>query len=528
MNSKKDQICDGQSSENIQQADENVAGNNSGNNEISQNSAGNSWSWSQLDTLVQNAVVQVFAQVAAFDWVQPYRIESQYESRGTGFFINDQGYFVTNAHVVMDARSIWIHIPVLGRVPLPVKVIGICPEIDVALLCLQEESLAFVRKNKGPILFFECADSHDIKPTTRVLALGYPLGQNHIKSMTGVISGREFFEGRSFLQTTAPLNPGNSGGPLVGTDGKVLGIMVSGVLTAQGVGYAIPINDFILIFDKLMKGGLVYLPRLGISLSSANDEKAAFFNNPEPAGVYIVDVLPGSLCDIAGVHEGDMWYELNGYSIDAYGESTMSSHFGRATIHDIVASLKIDQEISMVIYRQGVRIEFSFLYSVQAPLPIRTFYPGYEPIDYEIMGGLVLMPLSDNHMETFGESAIDMLAYRWPKKRVEGAVVITYVLPGSYAYQMYSFNQGDIIRYVNNKRVHNLESFRSALSLSVATGLISIKTETGVFVVFSLERLLIDENRLSKDFMYPISQTVVRLQRELLSKELNKNLNVKE
>jgi len=505
MNLKKDQSCS-------HECDDNA------NTQPTNESNGSSnWPWSQLDTLAQNAVVQVFAQVAAFDWMQPYRIESQYESRGTGFFINDEGYFVTNAHVVMNARSIWIHIPALGRVPLPVKVIGICPEIDIALLCLQSESLAFVQKNKGPILFFECADSQAIKPITKVLALGYPLGQNHIKSTTGVISGREFFEGRPFLQTTAPLNPGNSGGPLVGTDGKVLGIMVSGVLAAQGVGYAIPINAFILIFDELMKGGLVYLPRLGFSLGYANDEKAAFFNNPEPAGLYIMTVLPGSLSDIAGIHEGDMLYELNGYSIDAYGESTMPSHFGRATIHDIIACLKTGQKICMAIYRLGVRIEFSFLYSVQAPLPIRTFYPGYEPIDYEIMGGLVLMPLSDNHMEAFGESAIDILAYRWPKKRVEGAVVITYVLPGSYAYQLYSLGQGDIIRYVNNKRVYDLESFRQALFLSINTGLISIKTDTDTLVVFSLEKLLSDEDRLSKDFMYPISQTVVRLQRALLS-----------
>ncbi len=480
------------------------------------------WSWEDLDSLAHNAVVQVFAQVSSFDWEQPYRIESQYESRGTGFFINDEGYFVTNAHVVMDARSVWIHIPNLGKVSLAAKVIGICPEVDIALLRLQEEALAFVRKNQGNIVFFELGDSHAIKPTTRVLGLGYPLGQNHIKSMTGVISGREFFEGRPLLQTTAPLNPGNSGGPLVGIDGKVLGILVSGVLAAQGVGYAIPINEFILIFDELIKGGLVYRPRLGIMLGYANDEKAAFFNNPEPAGLYIVNVLHGSLCDIAGIHEGDMLYALNGDSINAYGESNLEWSFGRATIFDIIVGLKTGQKVSMVIYRQGNRIEFSFLYEVQKPLAIRSFFPGYEPVDYEVMGGLVLMPLTDNHMEAFGELAIDILQYRWPKNRVEGAVVITYVLPGSCAYQTYSLVQGDIIQYVNNRRIHDLESFRNALALSLDTGLISIKTEAKALVVFSLKTLVSDEDRLSKDFMYPISQTVIRLQRELLSLELKK------
>ncbi|MCX5924814.1 MAG: trypsin-like peptidase domain-containing protein [Candidatus Dependentiae bacterium] len=468
--------------------------------------------WGHIDALAQNAVVQVFAQVLPFNWIQPYRIETPFESRGSGFFITPEGHFITNAHVVNDARRIWVHIPILGIIPLPAMVVGICPELDVALARLQTEALAFVKQQLGKISYFEYGNSDKVKPTESVLALGYPLGQNHVKSTTGVVSGREFLNGRPLIQITAPVNPGNSGGPLVGVDGKVLGVTVSGVLAAQSIGYVIPINELKGISDELMAGGLVRMPKLGISLGYANDQKALFFHNPEPAGLYICGVIPGSLCDNAGVHEGDMLYELNGHAIDAYGESTVSGGFGRLAIYDLIVNIKRGQKVTMVVYRAGQRITISFIYELQQPLPIRRLYAGYEPIDYEVIGGLVLMPLTDDHMELLVESSLGLLVYNVPKNRVQGAVVITYIFAGSYAHHTHSLLPGDIIKYVNDIRVTDLDSFRKALRKSIETGLIAIKTENDALVVLSLSEVLRDEPRLSADFIYPLSQTITQLQ----------------
>lgn len=478
--------------------------------------------WADVDALAYGGVVQVFAQVSPFDWIQPYRIDSPFESRGTGFFVSDDGYFVTNAHVVNDARRIWVHIPALGKIPLPATVVGICPEIDVALARLHTDVLSFVKEKLGTISYFVCGDSDKIKPTEQVLVLGYPLGQNHVKSTTGVVSGREFLSDRPLLQMTAPVNPGNSGGPLVGVDGTVLGITVSGVLEAQAVGYAIPINEFKNVYEELMAGGLVRRPKLGLTLGFANDEKAAFLKNPEPAGLYVCNVIPGSLSDKAGVHEGDMLYELNGNTIDAYGESNGMSPFGRKGVADLIINLHIGQKVSMVLYRDGNRIDVSFTYDPHEPLPIRRRYAGYEPIDYEVLGGLVLMGLTDDHMELFADSVPTLLWYSLPKNRAEGAVIITYVFPGSYAHHMYSLLSGDIITYVNNIRVRDLDSFRKALHASIDTGLVAIKTEHDAFVVLSLEQLVRDEERLSLDFMYPISQTIVQLQQAIADRGAKK------
>lgn len=477
--------------------------------------------WPSIDMLARTAVVQVFAQVSPFNWIQPYRIESPYESRGSGFFVTKEGHFVTSAHVVSEARRVWVNIPALGKVPLPAAVIGMCPETDVALARLQDEALSLVIQQLNAVSYFECGDSDDVTLTEAILALGYPLGQNHIKSTTGVISGREFLNGRPFIQVTAPVNPGNSGGPLVGKDGKVLGITVAGVIEAQSIGYAIPINEFTIIYDELMKGGLVRKPNLGIILGCANDEKASYLKNPQPAGLYIAGVIEGSLCDSAGVHEGDMLYELNGYTIDAYGETNMAWGFGRSILYDLFVKMKIGQEISMVLYRRGNRIDLRFAYVMREPLPIRRYYPGYEPIDYEIIGGLVLMSLSDDHIDIFFDARPDLMVYAMPQKRAKGVVIITYVFPGSYAHHVSSFIAGDIIQYVNNQCITDLASLRRAILDDCKTSFIAIKTERGALVVFSLELVLRDEARLSADFVYPISHTITQLQHMALSGTIN-------
>lgn len=476
--------------------------------------------WPKLYELAHNAVIQVFAHVSPFNWIQPYRIESPFENRGSGFFVTKEGHFITNAHVVEEARRIWVHIPALGQMPLPAHVISICPEIDIAMACLSADALKLVMQQLGTIVHFEYGDSDTLKPTDSVVVLGYPLGQNHLKSSPGVISGREFSNGRPLLQITAPLNPGNSGGPLVNPDGKVVGIIVSGVLEAQGVGYAIPINELKTVLDPLLHGGLVRRPKLGMILGCANDEKAILLNNPQPAGLYVCNVIPDSLCDMAGVHAGDMLYELNGYPIDAYGESTVSWGFGRTAIYDILVNIKTGAEVRMVIYRNGQCIDISFAYELTPPAAIRRLHAGFEPIDYEIMGGLVLMPLTDDHRELLAESAPELISYQWQKSHRAGAVVITYVLPGSYAHQLYSLLPGDILSYVNDVHVTDLTTLRQALFKSITTGLISIRTETDSLAVLSLKKLLADEERLSTDFMYPVSQTVIQLQEALLSATL--------
>ena len=100
--------------------------------------------WRPIQEQVKDTVVQVFAQVAEFDFLQPYRTPQQYSMCGRGFFINDQGDLITNAHVINQARSVWIQIPSLGRRIIDVEVIGMTPDRDIALLRVKPAGLEII------------------------------------------------------------------------------------------------------------------------------------------------------------------------------------------------------------------------------------------------------------------------------------------------------------------------------------------------------------------------------------------------
>ena len=161
--------------------------------------------------MARDTVVQVFAQIAELDLMQPYKTPTQYGSRGSGFFINEHGHIITNAHVIDQAHAIWIQIPSLGKRLINVIVVGICPERDIALLRVADEDVDYIRSELGYIPYLVLGDSDKVRRSDEVLALGYPLGQESLKSTTGVISGRE----KNLIQMSAPINPGSSGGPLL-------------------------------------------------------------------------------------------------------------------------------------------------------------------------------------------------------------------------------------------------------------------------------------------------------------------------
>ncbi len=189
--------------------------------------------WLQAEIRSRNAVVQVFAQSTLFNWLHPYKSPDLEQGAGSGFFIDKEGHFLTNYHVVREANSVYVSVPAMGRAFLLADIIGVCPELDVALLKLTPESKARVIDACGEINALEFGNSDALNETQSVLALGFPLGLRTLKSTVGVVAGRDFLEGRSLIHVTAPINPGNSGGPLMTQEGKVVGINTSGYVGAQ-------------------------------------------------------------------------------------------------------------------------------------------------------------------------------------------------------------------------------------------------------------------------------------------------------
>ena len=467
--------------------------------------------WNKIEAGVQNAVVQVCTESREFNWREPYAPGPQSESRASGFFIDDEGHLLTVTHGVENARLVWIQMPCFGAKLLFADVVGICPDRDVALLKLRKDSIAFIRQQLGAIPHLMLGSSDEVSHTDKILVLGYPLGQAHIKSSTGVISGRESGMGKTFFQITAPVNPGNSGGPIFNTSGQVIGMAVAMVAMAQNVGFAVPINEIAMVLDILHKKKIVYAGSLGLRFNASDNAQALFLGNPVPGGLYINTVFENSICAKAGILAGDMLYMFNGYRIDGHGSTMAPWTTDRVSIHDLVARLTQDQRVPMVLFRKGVQIEIEIVFSFEPSYAVYGRYPAYESIDYETIGGMVIMQLADNHIREFFNEAPELCEYLKIESKIEPKLIISHVIPGSYAYQNGSIHRGQVISHINDQPVHDLPQLRKSAIQSLKNGFFTIKTTDNMFVVLSFDYLLSDEQRLARDFNYTMSPFIQSL-----------------
>lgn len=462
-------------------------------------------SWSNLQAKVKDTVVQIFAQKAVVDLLQPFKTPAQYQSTGSGFFINSNGEIITNAHVVDQAKGVWIQVPSLGKRQIDVDIIGVSPDRDLALLKIKDDELESFKRDLGSIKFLPLGNSDLVHRADEIMTLGYPLGQQGLKSTTGVVSGRE----QNLIQIDAAINPGNSGGPSVNLKGEVIGINTLYAPDAQNVGYIIPINELKIILDDLRNFKLLKRPYLGILYNNASEALTKFLGNPLPGGVYVVEVYKDSPLHKAGIQKRDMIYEINGHQLDVYGELLWNED--RISIIDYVAQLKIGQEISLVAYRQGKRIELKFIFNYPEPLPIHKIYLGYEPIEYEVVAGMVVQPLTTNHLPILVNNAPGLTKYAEMKHQMEPALIITHIFPDSQAQRCRSLMPGAILSEVNGSKITTLDSLRTALFKSLDTGIVSIETTDSVFVVLPFQKILEEDQRLAKDYFYPLTPGVKAL-----------------
>ncbi|MBD3231284.1 trypsin-like serine protease [Candidatus Dependentiae bacterium] len=467
--------------------------------------------WLEIQKQVKDTVVQIFTQVNRFNWLDPYKSPDHFESYGSGFFINDEGYIITNYHVVNQSSSVEIQIPSFGRKRFNVEIVGVYPDKDIALLKLSDESFDQIRDELGEIKFLKLGDSDQILRTQEILALGYPLGQERLKSTLGIVSGRER---AGFIQITAPLNPGNSGGPSINSVGEVVGINFAGVLEAQNVGYIIPINEVKSSLIDMYKVKLLRRPTLGCIFTVATPEMVKFLGNPPSGGWYIAQVFENTILDKIGVKENDMLYEVNGYKLDLYGELSVPWSEDKISLLDFLNRYKVGDEMHFVIYRNGERKDFQFTLNDDYLPPIRKIYPEYESefVDYEIIGGMVVMPLTLNHVVLLADKNPDLTKYMRPETHHEPAVLVTSILPDSSAKRSRVLNVGSIIDEVNDTKVSTLQEFRDAVAKSKKGGFLTIKTKDKMFAPLLVDNILKDEDKLAARYFYNKSKLLDKIE----------------
>jgi 2-alkenal reductase len=231
-------------------------------------------------------------------------------SSGSGFFISADGYLVTNNHVVQGATDLQVIYAKGGQVPA--RLVGASPEFDVAVL-----------KVDGPIPgYVEWGDSGSLLLGSQVIAIGSALGEYRNTVTAGVLSGfnRQVGNMGSLLQTDAAINQGNSGGPLINSNGQVIGVstlVVRGDFAdAEGLGFAIPSDIARSVVRNLIETGDARHPFLGIQYQALNPQLANEMGLTVTEGALLDAVLDGTPASRAGLSPGDIIVSLDGEPVN--------------------------------------------------------------------------------------------------------------------------------------------------------------------------------------------------------------------
>ena len=238
------------------------------------------------------------------------RPQEKAEALGSGFVLTSDGYIVTNNHVIDKASTIKVTLD--DGTELPAKLVGTDPKSD----------LAVVKIDSGkPLATIGWGDSDRLRAGDPILAIGNPFGIGTTVT-AGIVSarGRDLHSGPydDFIQIDAPINRGNSGGPLVGLDGKVVGIntaIYSPNGGSVGVGFAIPSDQAEGIVAKLMKNGWVEHGFIGVKIQPVTSDVADAIGLAKPAGALVARVDDGTPAALAGVRPGDVITALGGKAV---------------------------------------------------------------------------------------------------------------------------------------------------------------------------------------------------------------------
>lgn len=469
--------------------------------------------WSDVQKLANDTVVQIIAQTAEINLLKPYETPRQGGGFGSGFFISNKGEIITNVHVVDQAQAVWIKIPSLGKAILPVKIVGKAPERDLALLQITEEGFTILERELGHrnTPFLQLGDSDLVHRADEVLALGYPLGQSSLKSTSGVVSGREDLGGKHYIQISSPINPGSSGGPSLNNVGQVIGITVAGIVSAQNVGYIIPVNELKMILEDLKTKKLLRRPFLGVLIGNASYDLAKYLGNPVPSGCYVIDTHPYGPLAKAGIKKGDMLYEINGLTIDEFGDLRVPWSEEKIAFTDYIARLKEGQNVTVKAYRKGKEINISFAFDTLDLAPIRKIIIGEDPLDYEIFGGMLFQPLNLNLVQALVQNNPHLIKYADFKNQSESAIVITHIMPSSIVDRLVVVQPGAIISKVDNTPVKTMDELRSALKKALHKKRIVFETDEGALFVVHTHNTLTDESRLAHVYHYRLSPFIEEL-----------------
>jgi len=365
--------------------------------------------------------------------VAPNRRKEVQRGLGSGVIVTDDGYILTNNHVIDGADTVYIRTS--DNRKIAAKVIGKDPKTDLAVIKVDQ-------KNLKPIII---GDSDKLRVGEWVIAIGSPLGENLARTVTqGIVSAKGranvgLADYEDFIQTDAAINPGNSGGPLVNINGELVGIntaIASRTGGFEGIGFAVPSNMAKKVLTSLITTGKVTRSYLGVTIQDIDDNLAKAMNLKAGEGALVGTVLEGSPAAKHGIKTGDVILDFNGVKVTS-----------SAVLRNAIASQSPGSTVKLRVFRDGSTL------LVTVPLQ-----------EQAAKESTASRTETDDLVSTIlGFRAEELTPERAQKLKLQpgaGKVVIIAIAPSSNAYRA-GLRAGDLVFSVNKRDVRTYPEFNA-------------------------------------------------------------------
>jgi serine protease Do len=405
-------------------------------------------SFEALAERVNPAVVSIFASGYSVGQgnVSARELISESRSRGSGVILTEDGYIVTNAHVVAGARRIRLLLPQRSAGSSILKMrgetagaqlVGVDPETDLAVLKMEGQGLPHL----------ELGDSEALRPGEIVFAFGSPLGLDNSVTM-GVVSAsaRQLRpeDPMIYIQTDASINPGNSGGPLVDSLGNVVGIntlILSQSGGSEGLSFAAPSNIVSTVFDQIRRTGRVHRGEIGIIAQSISPLMARGLDLPQEWGAILADVSPLGPAAAAGLEPGDIVLTLDGKTMENARQLAVNLY-----------QRSVSDRVRIEVLRGGERREFVVEVASRKDHPNR--FAGMVHPDRNLVPQLGILGIDLDR---------SMVPYFEDLRRASGVIVAARASEG-VSLDGEGLSPGDVIYTVNRLGVSSLVELKAALA----------------------------------------------------------------
>jgi len=366
--------------------------------------------------------------IMEFFYGESYSKPREVRGFGSGVIISDDGYIITNNHVVEDADE--VDVTLNDNRTFEASIIGRDPSTDIALLKIESGGLPYVRYG----------DSDQLKLGQWVIAIGNPF--NLTSTVTaGIVSAKgrnlglinDRYRIESFIQTDAVLNQGNSGGALLNTVGQLVGIttaIISPSGAYAGNSFAIPVNIVKKVVEDLMQYGEVQRAIMGVSITDVTSDLAEEENISEVKGVYVTDIVPGGAADKAGLRNGDVVLKFEGRKTDTAAE-----------LQEQISKKRPGEKVTLQVLRNKKKRD-------------------YELILENLSGGTEIVQAGKDSGIIFGVRLEPLSLAEKSEYRISNGMKVIRVQNGRF--DDLGIRVGYIIFEVNGKDINNYEDIKNA------------------------------------------------------------------